>query len=473
MSVLVDAVQRAAQDRRANVALCTADGDRLSYAQLIDLADRAAAALAAEVPPGSVVATRLRNGPGYVAVILALARAGLVHLPVPVPANAEHVRAQLARTGARLIVREHDNPIDTAGVPDTTVDALTSGPVRPLPAGEPHRGPFRLQETTGSTGTPKLVVWRQDDLLADRLAWLAYIGGRAGDRYLTMHPLDVAHSSDVHLFPALLSGARLVLSDPHASPGRLLDDLDRGGATVFSALPRHYELLAAQGGVRLPRLRLPLCGGAYLAPEVITAARDRLGVRIRRIYGSTEFGIVLGNLDDVPQEELGMGPLPGVDLRVLPLAADRPAVGELVARSAHTATGYHDDPAATAAAFRDGWYHTGDVGERLPDGRHRILGRRGDAVPAEGQVWFAPQLEARLTAGCPVLEAAVLPPVPGTPDTSVVIVPDGDPAAAVAAVERLLAGLGVAARVTTTAGLPHTPVGKLDKPVLRAAVQVV
>lgn len=472
MSVLYEAVRRVADRRGDHVAVRSADGGETSYAELIRLVDRLTDGLSrVGVAPGDTVATRLANSPGYVGLILALARSGAVHVPISVSAGPESVDWSVGRSMPRLLVAERDHPQPSSRVKTVVLDDLLAGAAAPGPASVPggHTGLFRLLETTGSTGSPKLVSWRQDHLLADRSAWLSYLGITADDVFLTMHPLDVAHGADVHLFPALLAGARLVLSDPEATPRHLLDDLDRSGATVFSALPRHYELLAGYGPRDLSRLRLPLCGGAYLSPEVITRARDRLGIRIRRIYGSTEFGIVLGNLDDVPQEDSGMRPLPRVEVTLEPLVAGAPGVGEILARSPHTSTGYHGDAAATAHAFRDGWYRTGDVAERTPSGEFRVLGRASDALPAVGGgIRFAPQVEAALQACGPVGEAAVLPPLPGTEPFVVVTGAEGAVAVAVrAAAEGVLREQGLRVPVRVVERIPHTPVGKLDKPLIR------
>lgn len=273
---------------------------------------------------------------------------------------------------------------------------------------------FRLLETSGSTGKPRLVAWTQEDLPQDRLQWIDYTATTAADTVFNRHTLDVAHGCDVHLFPALLSGARLVLADPGAPPATLPRWLEQTGATVHSGLPRHYEQLveATEGGTtRLPSLRLPLCGGAYLSERVVDDAAKMLGVHIRRIYGSTEFGIVLGNMEDMLQTERGMSPVTGVEVDLMPIDPALPGIGEIVARSPHTSTGYAGDEAATAAAFDGGWYRTGDVASHR--GEYRILGRVADLLRGARGPVFAPQMEASLVATCQVTEAVVLAPLAG------------------------------------------------------------
>ncbi|BCJ61427.1 acyl-CoA synthetase [Micromonospora endophytica] len=469
--MLYQAFRRVAADHGDRVAVRSAEGEEISYAQLVHLVERISAELSTlGVAPGDVVATRLANSPGYVGLILALARSGAVHVPISRSAAPDRIDWSIERTGPRLLVDEPDHgPYDR--LPTVGLDELVTGRARLDGAAEPavHTGLFRMLETTGSTGMPKLVSWRQDDLLADRSAWLSYLGITPDDVFLTMHPLDVAHGVDVHMFPALLAGARLVLSDPEAAPGLLVDDLDRSGATVFSALPRHYDQLAGCGPRTLSRLRLPLCGGAYLSQDVVRQSRHRLGIHIRRIYGSTEFGIVLGNLDDVPQEDRGMRPLPEVQVQLGPLTgqpSQPPAgegdagrsVGEILARSPHTSRGYHADPTATAQAFRDGWYHTGDVAERTPTGEYRVLGRVADAMPADGGVRFAAPVEAALQACGLVAEAAVLPSLPGVePVAAVVGARDASADTVRAAAEKVLREHGLAIPLRVLDQLPYTP----------------
>ncbi|WP_406070182.1 class I adenylate-forming enzyme family protein [Micromonospora sp. NBC_01638] len=472
--MLYEAFQEVARTRAGAVAVQAVDGEELTYARLSDLVDRASARLLrVGVQPGHFVATRLHNGPGYIAIILALARLGAVHLPISVQSDRERLRWSLAQVPVRFLIREqHDDLLD-ATVDTLGVDTLFAEPaprvVEALLA-RARSGVFRLLETTGSTGVPKLVAWRQEDLLADRRQWLSYLKVTPEDVFLTMHPLDVAHGVDVHMFPALLAGARLVLSDPAAPPDQLLSTLADSGATIFSALPRHYQLLTGTGSTALPLLRLPLCGGAYLSPEVIKQARQHLGIQIRRIYGSTEFGIVLGNLDDVAQESRGMYPLPAVEVALEPLSAQTPMLGEILARSPHTSIGYEGNPAETARAFRAGWYRTGDVGEQTESGEYRVLGRVADVLSTtSGRLIFAPQLEGVLQADEAVREAAVLPSSTDDGSAPLVVVTPADGAEALnvaTTVSRLLRDHGLADRVQVVDELPHTPVGKLDKPAI-------
>jgi len=333
-----------------------------------------------------------------------------------------------------------------------------------------------MLSTSGSTGAPRLVVWRQDKLLAERRRWLAHVGLRADDVVYCRHTLDVAHGMDIHMLAALLRGARLALDDEHSTPDQLLDRLIEHRATMFSALPRHYQELtrAAQertGQWRLDSLRLPLCGGAYLSGATVGEAMRVLGIHIRRIYGSTEFGMALGNMDDVDQTDVGMRPIEGIDVMVEPLSADTPEVGELITRSAYTSEGYFDDEAKTKAAFRDEWYHTGDVTRHGTDGRYRILGRTAEAIEAADGPVLAPELEAELAHGCPVDEVVVLAAHPDEyrPEALVLAKPHtgADADRVRAAIREVLSGMRIHGHVKLAERIPHIPVGKPDKNLIR------
>ncbi|MGW0309847.1 class I adenylate-forming enzyme family protein [Streptomyces flavidovirens] len=475
-SVLFDAFREVAAERHDRVAVRTTSGETLTYGELSQYAQELSHGLARHgVLPGTVVATRLENSPGYVALMLALCRLGAIHLPISLaspPARAQWLTDQarpalLVTSGDPAAAPHGPQAVALSGIRRRTGEGATE--VRPV-LRDAEDVPFRLLETSGSTGRPKLVAWRQPDLLSDRTEWIRLLGIAPGDVLGCMHPLDVAHGTDVHMWPALLSGAELLLVSP-AAPGDVLAALREHAVTVFSALPRHYEQLAeaagALGGVHLPHLRLPMSGGAYLGGSTVRRVRKTLGVGMRRIYGSTEFGIVLGNFADEHQEERGMRPLPGVEVRLAPLRPDAPRLGELIARSTATASGYYGNPEATAASFQDGWYHTGDVAELGPDGEYRLLGRVGDAIPAGDGVVFAPPLEETLADRCPVREVVVLAGATG--GVLIVAAPSpGVPANEAAdSLTAVLEDIGLAAPVRITDEIPHTPVGKPDRPRVR------
>ncbi|MEW1659828.1 AMP-binding protein [Streptomyces sp. NPDC093707] len=474
--MLYQALCDVAQRRPDQPAVTTTDGRAVGYRELVELVDRTAAGLRDHgIGAGDVVACALHNSVGYVALILAVARTGARYVPLMSNFDAADTATALRLTGPRLIVADHDRPLPADAPPRIRLDDLTSAAPAPRAPGERQAGIFRALWTSGSTGFPKQMVWRQDRFLRERRRWLADTGITADDVFFCRHTLDVAHATDLHVFAALLSGAQLVLADPHAAPDVLLRQIEGHRTTAMSALPQHYEeyVRAAAGGPApdLSRLRRPLCGGAYLSAAQMHDAADALGIHIRQIYGSTEFGLALGNMADALQAGRGMLPVHGVGTRLEPLAADRPDLGELVLMSDCTSEGYVGSDEANARTFRGEEFWTGDVARREADGSLRILGRVTEILAAAGGPLPAPVLDEEIAAQCPVLESVALPAHPGTYGNEVLLAVHPDPARPEnevrKSVEAVLHGRGLSGTVRLTADIPHTPVGKPDKPRLR------
>ncbi|RNL73340.1 class I adenylate-forming enzyme family protein [Streptomyces sp. I6] len=479
-SALYEALRTVASRRAEATAVRTTEGEHLDYTGLLRLVDRISGGLWARgVRPDTAVAFRLRNGIGYVALVLAVARVGARYVPLLGNFDDSAVRAALARTRPVLLVTDGHRVTPAAGLPTVSPDALAaSAPLRVTEGGPRHTGVFRTLWTSGSTEFPKLIAWRQDKFLAERLRWIADTGIAETDVFACRHPLDVAHATDLHMFAALLSGAELVLIDPHAPAADLLQRLRHHRVTVMSALPRHYEHLVGAGerarrtgaDASLPHLRLPLCGGAYLGPAVVRRAGEVLGIRIRQVYGSTEFGLALGDTDGARRTAPGMVPVSGVSARLAPLAGHgRADVGELVLRSDCTSEGYLHHDEANNRTFRGGEFWTGDLAHRAADGGYRILGRVTDALTGLDGPVTAPMLDEEMTASGTVDQAVVLPVRPGGFGREVyVAVRAGrlrDEAAR--AVAEVLAHHGLKGTVRFTGSIPMTPVGKIDKPLLR------
>ncbi len=475
--MLYEAVRDIARSRPGKPAIRTTDGRTAGYAELLDLADRTAAGLLARgVGPGRTVATALRNSIGYVALILAAARIGAKYVPLMTNFDAADIRTALRISEPVLVVADPARDLPDSAPPRVTPEELASAaPLGPADATGVHSGPFRLLWTSGSTGFPKQMAWRQDRFVAERRRWLADTGITDSDVFFCRHTLDVAHATDLHVFAALLSGATLVLADPQAPPAELLRLIAASGATAMSALPSHYEeyVRAADqaGAPDLSRLRRPLCGGAYLAPAVIHDAARVLGIHIRQIYGSTEFGLALGNMADEPQTDLSMVPVRGVQTRLEPLTAGHPDLGELVLRSDCTSEGYLNDAEAHARTFRGEEFWTGDVARRAPDGSYRILGRVTEALATPDGPLIAPVLDDEITAAAPVCESVTVPVRPGAYRDEVCVVVTLPPGTAhddaVKSVRAVTGAHGLTAQVHIAEAIPRTPVGKPDKPLIR------
>ncbi|WP_329561080.1 class I adenylate-forming enzyme family protein [Kitasatospora sp. NBC_01266] len=501
---LHQAVREVADRRPEACAIEETGGPSVSYRELVALADRLAGGLAVRgVGAGDCVGFALRNSIEYVALILATASLGAHYVPLLSGFGEQEVKEALRLTRPVLLVADREVP---AQVPAVPLDRLLSGhPTaeadRPREGRTPAPGVFRILWSSGSTGFPKGIAWRQDRFVTERRRWIADTEIDDTDVVFCRHPLDVAHATDLHVFAALLSGARLVLADPAAPPRVLLRQLAQYRATVTSALPWHYEELIAAAepgrGPDLSGLRRALCGGAYLSPAVSLRAREVLGITVREIYGSTEFGLALGDMSGE-----GLAPVAGVGTRIeaLPGSAGTGCTdtgctetgctetgctetgcadtgcadtGELVLRSDCTSEGYLENPAANARTFRAAEFWTGDMARRLPDGRLRILGRLTDALATPAGPLLAPMLDEELAATGAVAETVSLPVHPQGYRNEVLVAvrpARAEPAARAAAIAAVTAVLNrhhLHGTVEFVDAVPRTEVGKVNKPLLR------
>jgi acyl-CoA synthetase (AMP-forming)/AMP-acid ligase II len=223
-----------------------------------------------------------------------------------------------------------------------------------------------------------------------------------------------------------------------------------------------------------------------MPPVLLRRAHDELGVGLSQGYGMTELS---GNAVFLDEEAHRRGlagdehllraagrPAPGVELRIVDdddhdLAAGE--VGQILVRAPQVMSGYWDDPAATAAALRGGWLHTGDVGRIDAEGLLHVLDRTKDVIITGGENVSSREVEEALLGAPGVAHVAVV----GVPDPTwgenvcAVVVPRGDdpvdPDAVVAAARAQLAGFKVPRHVVVAPELPVNAAGKVVKAELR------
>ena len=295
----------------------------------------------------------------------------------------------------------------------------------PLPTGEPDPDlPALIVYTSGTTGLPKGVVLSRRAIaanlsaLADAWAWTE------ADIVAQALPLFHVHGLVLGLLgPLRLGGGvrHVGRFTPEAIAAALADD-----ATMLFAVPTmHGRLLAAAEADAaiadaLRGARLIVSGSAALPARVHEAYTAATGQQIVERYGMSEALMIASARHDGPRIPGAVGTaLPGVELRItddagetLPVG-DPDVIGNVELRSAALFDAYLGNPTATAEAFRDGWFRTGDVGSLDHDGVLRLAGRSStDLIKTGGYRVGAGEIEAALLEHPDVVEAAVL----GIPD---------------------------------------------------------
>lgn len=416
-------------------------GERsLTYAELAASAGALAGRLTGTGRVAVWATPNLETAVGVVAALLA----GVPAVPLNPRSGGSELGHIVRDSAPDLVLTAPDAELPPAldGVERVDVDVQASPREMPLPTGFTSDHPALVVYTSGTTGPPKGAVLPRRaisatlDALADAWQW-------TGDDVL-VHALPLFH---VHgLILGVLGPLRRGGSVRHlgrfdtAGVARELDD----GATMLFGVPTMYhrlaEALPGDPGLAaaLGRARLLVSGSAALPVhdhERIVAATGR---RVIERYGMTETLMNTSvRADGAPRAGTVGVPLPGVELRLVeedgtPITAyDGESVGEIQVRGPNLFTEYLNRPDATAAAFTgDGWFRTGDVAVRDPDGYVRIVGRKAtDLIKSGGYKIGAGEIENALLEHPAVREAAVT----GEPDDDLGerivawIVPEGQP----------------------------------------------
>lgn len=447
-------------------------GNTRTYGELLQDIERLRARLhAVGLRKGNVVATQLGNSTGYVALLFAMASLELVHCPISQACSTVHRAKRLKQVDAAVLVTEHGTMPAGTHVPSFALRSQPPATLQP-PAHQQQTGLMRMQETAGDTGATRLALWRQEHLHREIMHWVGCAGLNASARYLNIHSLDSRHATDLHVFPALLTGATLYLGEA-AHIQDTLRTLAEQAITVMSAHASQYLALAQaaeQSGMRLPALAMPLCDDAYLADHVLVEAERCLGIHIKRVYGCAEAGMILANLTPGLQVGCGMRPLDSVEVTLTDLDPAYPGIGEITSRAAHRGSGYFPP---SAYPKEDEIHACGDVARRLDDGSLTLMGRVIDALLTAQGVQFTPAIEKHIAQALPVERVVVMVDEYDRRRACVVVQADAtaaDPQQA--ALHELLEQLGISATVAVFERIPLTPDGQPDQPRLRRQLGV-
>ncbi|HVX19766.1 MAG TPA: AMP-binding protein [Acidimicrobiales bacterium] len=304
-----------------------------------------------------------------------------------------------------------DDFLDGAVTADDGAVAVLAAAVEAL---DPE-GLCSIVYTSGTTGDPKgaLHSFRTIAQVADTVA--PAMGYTEDDQYVVHLPLNHLAEQTYGLVLGAHMGWTLNFV---RSPATLLDDLAALRPTVMFGVPRVFEKVrsavleanlrgaAAAGhplaGFGLDRLRVMVCGGAPLTPEMVEFFGVH-GVKMVNSYGMTEGNAIATAWDRPPRGDTCGGPLPGVQIRLAP-------DGEVLVRSRGTCLGYFRDPDASAELFTDdGYIRTGDLGEWTPEGDVRLVGRKKEIIITAGGKNMSPaMIEHELTRGPFVNQAVVV-----------------------------------------------------------------
>ncbi|MGH2862176.1 MAG: AMP-binding protein [Solirubrobacteraceae bacterium] len=413
-------------------------GEGLAYGELRE----AAAAVAAKFGGARRVAVWAQPSLEFCVAAVAAVSAGVALVPV----NPKLGRAELEH------VLTDSRPEVLIGAPEGSLPPLEWQPRRLgvdlgerrsqlPPTGASEEDPALIVYTSGTTGRPKGAVLPRRAITSN-LDAIAHVWAWTGDDVLVHGlPLFHVHGLVLGLFgPLRLGGTLRHLGgfDALGAAAALRD----GGTMLFGVPTMSHRLgreaeaesgSAIAGGLR--GARLLVSGSAPLPAPEFERIQRLSGQQIVERYGLTETLINLAVRADGARRPGRVGvPLPGVEVRLIDddggelAAADGETIGAIIVRGPNLFSGYLNRPDATAEALRQGWFQTGDLATRDPDGYWRIVGRRAtDLIKTGGYKVGAGEVEVTLLEHPRVLEAAVT----GEPDPDLGeriiawVVPDG------------------------------------------------
>lgn len=426
MQTFQDPIERAlavAADREALVC-----GERrFTYREFANRLERLHGALGGlGLRPGDRVAILLFNSIEFVELYCGVPMAGLVQVPLNFRWAEPELAYALADSGARMLVCDRD-PGALADLVERVVrvdegeyeSLLADADPLPFDTGAVDEHDLAgLFYTGGTTGASKGVKLTHRNLIAN--AWnIQYTQPMTvDDRYLIMAPMFHAAGS-VSVLQSIFVGATQVIM-PTFDPGGMLDLVVAERITQTLGVP---AMVAATVEEQLRHARdiatfeVYAHGGSPIALEVIRRGVEAFpGTRFLHLYGTTETApIVTGLGDEVELIDHERGRSAGQPVMGCQVVIRDPdgspvetgAAGEVTIRGANVMAGYWNKPEQTAAALRDDWYWTGDVGRIDDAGYLFLLDRSKDMIISGGENVYCTEVEDALYTHSAVLEATV------------------------------------------------------------------
>jgi len=471
---------------------------RFTYAQFHDRCHRLAGALLAlGISPGDRVAVLAPNGTAALEAHFGPMLIGVVLVMLNTRLQAAELDWILRHCGARVLIVD---PSLRHLVPHPPIEHVIDSYESWIAAATPAEGIpvtdenacIAINYTSGTTGFPKGVMYTHRGAWTNAIGEIVEHGLDSRSVYLWTLPLFHCNGWCFPWAVTAVGGRHVCL--PRPEPAEVVRLIEAEGVTHLCGAPVVVATLAQHCGGEHIRFSRPLrivTAGAPPTPAVIRAAEDT-GAQINHVYGLTEtYGphTVCAwhtDWDNLPVEERaqikarqGVAYLvAGTDLRVVDndmrdVPADGETMGEVLMRGNNVMLGYYDNPKATEEAFAGGWFHSGDLGVRHPDGYIEIRDRKKDIVISGGENISSIEVEKVLAEHPAVAEVAIVaapdPKWGEVPKAYVALKPGVSLTAAelIAWCRQRIAHFKCPAHVEFGA-LPRTATGKVRKNELRA-----
>lgn len=415
-------------------AIAFTDGDTrqyLTYQALNEGGTRLAIYLLFVVglQPGDRIAILSENNLAYPLLFVAAQKAGLVLVPVNYRLSEQELAHILKDASpALLIVEEQFTALGNGAwqqsglnphrwmMKDVFTNSMKAENYEEytMPA-VVETDPIFILYTSGTTGRPKGAIYTHQMLFWNSVNTALSLVINAESKTLNVMPPFHTGGWNVLVTPLLHRGGHTVLLRKF-SADQVLDWLQNSQSTVFMAVPTMLRMLIDDPSfatVDLSSLRYIIVGGEPL-PLSLIQQWHRRGIPIRQGFGMTEVGPNLFSLhQDDATRKIGSIGLPNfyVETKIIDeagIACSANVPGELLLRGPVVTPGYWKNPTATAAAFKDGWFKTGDMVKKDEEGYFYVVGRLKEMYISGGENIYPAEVERWLEKHPDVIDVAVV-----------------------------------------------------------------
>ena len=434
------------------------DGRQWTYAEFDSAVNRTANMLRANgISKGDVVSLLLPNSAEYVIAYFACWKIGALAGPVNSLLKREEIEWVVVNSEAKLMLVSSglmSTPLGHESEPGAVATGFLSEVPRVVFDDVSITDEFPEQVisvtlspddeaiiiyTSGTTGKPKGCLLTHGNLIANARQIVEWMGFAESDRLLTIMPLFHMNAVSVTTMTALFAGGSTVVS-PKFSASRFWDIIEKYQITSFGSVATMLSMLLAKRDAEagrhgdavsdsklsaFPRPRVPasqnslrfaMCGSAPVPAELLKKFEETFGVLVIEGYGLSES--TCRSTFNPPNESRrpgSCGKTIGNEMKVVDendVEVPDGELGEIVLRGPNILKGYYKNPEATEKAFAGGWFHTGDIGYRDPDGFFYIADRKSDMIIRGGENIYPREIDDLLYTHPAVAAAAVI----GVPD---------------------------------------------------------
>ncbi|HKB64378.1 MAG TPA: long-chain-fatty-acid--CoA ligase [Pyrinomonadaceae bacterium] len=416
-----------------------ADGRRFTFAEFDHTVNRTAQLLKTNgVGKGDVVSLLMPNSAEYLIAYFACWKLGAIAGPVNSLLKAQEIAFVISDSETKTLLVHPDflptinsirnglsglrQVIDFSHAAAATKDFESSTSLTAASPSDINRDTEAIIiYTSGTTGKPKGCLLTHGNLIANARQISDWLGFTKDDRLLTIMPLFHMNAVSVTTMSALYAGGSTVVS-PKFSSSRFWQIISDYEITSFGSVATMLSMLlttypdGVPAGLKTEQLRFAMCGSAPVPAEVMRSFEETFNCLVIEGYGLSESTCrSTFNPPDVRRRPGSCGMPIGNEMQVVDEDDKEVAhgeLGEIVLRGENILKGYYRNPEATATAFRNGWFHTGDVGYRDADGFFYIVDRKSDMIIRGGENIYPREIDEILYQHSAVAAAATI----GVPD---------------------------------------------------------